>query len=115
MSDDLIMSSEPGAGEPDMDSIRTGVNLYNVRVTGINEWHPVNIFLRDSSSKIFGGALGELWGGWFHLNFLWVTDEFRGRGYGTKLLLGAENEARGHGARNAFLDTFSFQARPFYE
>ena len=39
----------------------------------------------------------------------------RRRGVGTALLRRAEAEAAGRGCLGAMLDTFSFQARPFYE
>jgi GNAT superfamily N-acetyltransferase len=46
---------------------------------------------------------------------MWIKEEVRGRGYGRRLLAMAEDEARQRGAKNAFLDTFSFQAPGFYE
>ena len=44
-----------------------------------------------------------------------VAEPFRRQGYGAKLLRAAEDEARTQGCYNAFLTTFSFQAKPFYE
>jgi N-acetylglutamate synthase-like GNAT family acetyltransferase len=46
---------------------------------------------------------------------MWIKDELRGRGYGHRLLTLAEHEARQRGAKNAYLDTFSFQAPDFYK
>lgn len=39
----------------------------------------------------------------------------RGKDVGSRLMSVAEDEARKRGATIMFLDTFSFQARPFYE
>jgi len=46
---------------------------------------------------------------------MWLQEEFRGLGYGRKLLSLAEDEARKRGAEYAYLDTFSFQAPDFYK
>jgi GNAT superfamily N-acetyltransferase len=46
---------------------------------------------------------------------MWIKEEFRGHGYGQRLLELAEEKARELGARNAYLDTFSFQALDFYK
>ncbi|MGB7097037.1 MAG: GNAT family N-acetyltransferase, partial [Anaerolineales bacterium] len=52
---------------------------------------------------------------WFYLDLMWIKDDLRGRGYGQRLLTLAEDEARQRGAKNAYLDTFSFQAPDFYK
>jgi GNAT superfamily N-acetyltransferase len=64
---------------------------------------------------VLGGLLGLIWGGWLHVAILWVADPVRGRGHGRDLLEAGESYARERGCIGVFLDTFSFQARPFYE
>jgi GNAT superfamily N-acetyltransferase len=44
-----------------------------------------------------------------------VHEPFRRRGYGTTLLASAEQYAIERAFTNAWLSTFSFQARPLYE
>ena len=46
---------------------------------------------------------------------LWVVEELRGRGLGRRLLLAAEAAAVKRGCRGAWLGTFDFQSRGFYE
>ena len=69
-----------------------------MRVTGVDAFHQVAIFVRDASGAIRGGITGGVWGGWLHIVALWVDEPLRGHGLGTRLLLAAEAEARGHGA-----------------
>ena len=55
--------------------------------------------------------------GWEHLyvDILVVPDFLRGLGYGTRLMQEAENEAIRRRCQCVWLDTYSFQARGFYE
>ena len=62
-----------------------------------------------------GGLVGETGRGMFHVDLLWVRPERRGAGLGSSLLGLAEAEARARGCAGVWLDTFDFQARPFYE
>jgi GNAT superfamily N-acetyltransferase len=55
-----------------------------------------------------------MWG-WLMIDGLWVDEELRGRGLGRRLLLAAESIAVERGCRGAWLGTFDFQARDFYE
>ena len=46
---------------------------------------------------------------------MWVAAGLRGGGIGALVLAAAEDEGRARGCTRAHLDTFSYQARPFYE
>jgi len=95
--------------------IGRGVGDYNKRRAGDNKFQRLCFVLRAPDQEIVGGVIGETYWGWFYLDLLWVKYEFRGHGYGHRLLTIAEDEARQRGAKNAYLDTFSFQAPDFYE
>lgn len=73
------------------------------------------VFLRTFEGEIVGGVRAKAGRGWLHIATLWVEESVRGREYGTRLIAAAEAEARRLGCHSAYVDTFSFQARPFYE
>ena len=62
-----------------------------------------------------GGLSGNISYGWLFIDTLWVAEEARSQGQGRGLMLAAEEEAESRGCHRAWLDTFSFQARAFYE
>ncbi|HSO10909.1 MAG TPA: GNAT family N-acetyltransferase [Anaerolineales bacterium] len=95
--------------------IGRGISNYNKQQAGEDHFQRLCFALYVSDREIAGGILGEIYWDWFHLDLLWVKDELRGHGYGHRLLMAAENEARQCGAKNVFLDTFSFQAPDFYK
>ena len=92
-----------------------GISDYNRQQAGEDKFQRLCFALYAPDQEIVGGALGEMYWEWFHLDLLWVKQELRGRGYGHRLLMAAEDEARRRGAKSVFLDTFSFQAPDFYK
>src|SRR5580692_12994418 len=80
-----------------------------------SEWYPVAFFLRAENGEILGGLLGDIWAAWLHVRTLAVAAPARGHGFGRELMKRAELYAVELGCTDAFLETFSFQARPFYE
>ena len=91
-----------------------GLQEYNVQQAGADKFQRLCFALRSPSQEIVGGVLGEIYWNWCHIDLLWVKEELRGHGYGHRLLVAIENEARRRGAQHVFLDTFSFQAPDFY-
>lgn len=95
--------------------IGKGLDAFNVQIAGEYNFQRICFALQTSDDNIVGGILGELFWDWFHIDLLWIPEELRGHGYGHQLLLKIEEEAKKRGAKNIFLDTFSFQAPEFYK
>ncbi len=70
-------------------------------------------------SRDRSGYEGGLWAqsrwGVFYIDMLVVPSALRGRGLGERLMERAEVEARRRRCWLMWLDTYAFQARPFYE
>src|SRR5437879_2164802 len=107
--------SEPQASPSDLHFIQDAVDEYNMVTVNDRNYSPVRIFMRDDAGKIVGGILGDIWGGWLYISYLWVAPELQRQGYGTRLLAAAEEEGRAKGCRYAMLETHSFQAPDFYQ
>ena len=71
--------------------------------------------IRDRNRQVVGGLFAWTYWNWLEVKYLWVKEELRGKGYGSKLVFAAEKEAIQRGCESAFLDTFSFQALNFYK
>ena len=88
---------------------------YNDEQGQVWEREPLNVVARDEAGRVVGGLIGEVNLRWLFVSALWVDDGLRHSGVGARLIAGAEAEARLRGCLGIYLDTFSFQARPFYE
>jgi ribosomal protein S18 acetylase RimI-like enzyme len=106
---------EPELSADVRQRIERGVDFHNLAATRRPDFDFIHCVLRDDDGAVRGGLLGELWGGWLHVSYLWVDTPLRHRAWATELLRAAEHQAVVRGAHDACLETFSFQARPFYE
>ena len=75
----------------------------------------IKIFVRNRSEEVVGGVIGNVFGGWVYISLLWIEESLRNLGLGTELVHMLEAEAIQLGCRYAHLDTYSFEAKPFYE
>jgi GNAT superfamily N-acetyltransferase len=73
------------------------------------------LLVRDDGGAIQGGMWGWSGRSWLYIDLFALPPALRGARLGSRLLAMAEAEARARGCIGLFLDTFSFQARPFYE
>jgi GNAT superfamily N-acetyltransferase len=113
--EELQIAFEPYADQAQKDIVINGVDYHNIAATGQAAYYPVGFYLRDARGEVMGGLLGEIWGGWMYVSYLWVAEPAREAGNATRLLQAAEAYAIERGCRGAFLGSHSFQARPFYE
>lgn len=75
----------------------------------------VTITIRDETGKLHGGVVGRIALDSMYVEVVWNDDTVRGTGLGRQMMQMLEEEARKRGAREAWLYTMSFQAKPFYE
>ncbi len=97
-----------------IQELRQRLAAFNVAHSRIAEESEFAIFLRDDHDHLLGGVVGSIWGCVLEIDFLWVSDELRGQGYGSWLLAAVEAEGARRSCDEAVLDTYSFQAPEFY-
>ena len=96
-------------------SIVAQVVAYNNSHAGPGNGSALFVLLRNEMGEVEGGLLGATSRGWLFVDFLVVSATLRSQGMGSKMMNVAEKEAISRGCTNAWLNTFEFQARGFYE
>jgi len=105
---------EPTPSDGDMRALGEKLNAYNEAKAGPLNHERMFFAVRDDKGELIGGLLGATYWGWLFVSVLFVDASCRGTGVGADLLARAEALALERGATHAYLDTFSFQAEPFY-
>jgi GNAT superfamily N-acetyltransferase len=88
---------------------------YNSSQAGPSRNRPIAVLVKDHTDAVIGGLWGHTGYEWLFTQLLVVPAALRGRGVGTEIMQIAEREALQRGCHGAWLDTFEFQARGFYE
>lgn len=101
--------------DADRDAVMAPLRAYNISKAGDPGLRPVAILLIDENENEVGGLWGKTVYDWLFVELLAVAEEYRGRNFGTALMLEAERIARANGCVGIWLDTYEFQARGFYE
>jgi len=99
----------------DERTVLEGLQRHNDEYVPAHGDAPLAVFARGESGEVLGGLLGKTGRGWLQVSILWVNPAMRGRGLGTRLMAAAEEYAIECGCHSAYLNTFDFQAWPFYE
>lgn len=87
---------------------------FNVAATGIDDGALLVLTVRDESDALVAGLFGWTWGSTGFVDLLFVDEDRRGSGIGSRLLAQAEEEAVRRGCHQMLLATHSFQAPEFY-
>ena len=111
-SRELVVSDAPDRA--DVQFIEDRIDEFNISHTGITDARLLSILIRDDDDRVIAGLHGWTWGRCCEIRTLWVHEQVRGFGVGTRLMLTAEAEAERRGATQIVLSTHSFQAPDFY-
>ncbi|MFI9647649.1 GNAT family N-acetyltransferase [Streptomyces sp. NPDC052040] len=94
-----------------------GLDEFNFRATGTSEADQGTLSVKavDDSGELIGGLTAWTWGGLLGIEMLWIREGSRSDGWGSRLLLAAEEEALRRGCDRACVSSFTFQAPAFYQ
>jgi GNAT superfamily N-acetyltransferase len=106
---------EDAPGNEDVQALAQGLTAHALPHTKMPGFQPIGVFMRDENGALLGGAWGYVNWNWLFVGLVWLSDDLRGGGYGRQMITTLEDAARERGCQYAHLDTFSYQARPFYE
>ena len=107
------MNNNPSKKE--IDLVREALADFNNQKVGADGHTPLNFVEYDESGNVIGGLIGGTYWGWMYVDVLWVREDHRRRGIGSRLLSAAEREAILRGCHHVHLDTMSWQAPEFYQ
>ncbi len=91
------------------------IRVYNRSKREEAESEPLNLYVEDEKGNLLAGLIAETFGNWLEIEYLFVKEELRGQGIGSKLLQQAESEAKNRNCCFAFVNTYQFQAPDFYQ
>lgn len=111
----LQIINDPNPETKDVQKLEDGLNDHNFSTGVARDEKKLALFVKNSSENIVGGLYGNTFWDWLFVKYLWVHESLRNQGYGSKLLKEAEEEAVRRNCFKVHLDTFSFQALPFYQ
>lgn len=94
--------------------IRERLNEFNFKLVPQDLHEPLNLLVREDD-EISAGLLGGTYWGWLYVSILWVREDLRYQGLGSRLLQKAEQLAIQRGCKHAHLETHDFQALAFYQ
>jgi GNAT superfamily N-acetyltransferase len=113
MSDVSIVTESPPSKEA-LAVLDNGLDVYNAKFAP-DHFEEFVTALKTPEGEVKGGIYAISWAGMLFIKWFWIDEAHRGKGRGRALMAAAEDEGRKRGCTAVWLDTFEFQARPFYE
>lgn len=94
--------------------IYAGFGKHAKAMTGHDEKFDPVAFVANDKGYFAGAIVVELFWGALHVKYIYVDDEYRGKGVGSKLMDCALKYGQSNRCPFAFVETMSFQALDFY-
>ncbi|HBC7428902.1 TPA: GNAT family N-acetyltransferase [Providencia rettgeri] len=99
----------------DKEELLAGLRSFNTKFLNADRFSSLGIYFKNDDGVMLGGLLASIKANWLCIDYLWVSESARNDGLGRELMYTAEREAKKLGCMHSLVDTFSFQALPFYE
>lgn len=109
----LVIPDEPN--DADRAVILAGLVAFNRAHVEPGSTGALAVLLKQGDDTTVGGLWGSTLFGWLRIDLLFVPESSRGASLGSAIMQRAEALAIARGCIGASLDTYSFQARGFYE
>ncbi|MEV8550484.1 GNAT family N-acetyltransferase [Streptomyces glaucescens] len=90
------------------------LTAFNGTACGAGTPEEFSIRVEDATGEPAGGLTGYVWGGLCAVHLLWVREDLRGAGWGSRLMRAAEEEGVRRGCTDMTVSTYTFQAPGFY-
>src|SRR5476649_1303911 len=114
MTPDIVLTDQPSLA--DRETVLVGLVRFNEAQIGPSTHRPLAVLLKDpTTGATTGGLVGATSNGWLFIEWVIVPEPIRGSGLGATPVTAAEAEALQRACHGAWLDTYDFQARGFYE
>jgi GNAT superfamily N-acetyltransferase len=109
----IVLSQKPS--REDRAAILQPLTQFNRAQGGPANWKRMAVLIKDAEGQTTGGLIGHTGYGWLFIELMFVPEALRKTGVGREVIGAALDHARAQGCVGAWVDTFSFQARGFYE
>ncbi|CAL9320374.1 GNAT family N-acetyltransferase [Streptomyces sp. SudanB52_2052] len=90
------------------------LTAFNTAATDGAPTESLSVRATDTTGDLVGGLTAWTWGSLCSVDMLWVREDQRHAGWGSRLMRAAETEAARRGCTDMIVSTYSFQAPGFY-
>jgi GNAT superfamily N-acetyltransferase len=105
-----------GGADPDLEAqLSRELDIFNLTRTGSEAPRELTLKVTDEQGGLVAGLSGWTWGTCAAIAMVWVREDRRGEGWGTRLMAAVEEEARERGCQRVAVSSFTFQAPAFYQ
>ncbi|WP_204018663.1 GNAT family N-acetyltransferase [Sphaerimonospora thailandensis] len=105
-----------GDRDPELsEKLDEALTAFNEAATGTAHGDSFSVKVTDEDGELVGGLTAWTWGGLCGISLLWIREDSRGHGWGSKILQAAEAEAVRRGCDRIAVSSFTFQAPGFYQ
>lgn len=114
ITENITLTYEANPDPDDIQRLEDGITIFATQKTNHQPIDFFAFFLRNEHNKLRGGCNGNTLYGSLYIDQLWVQASLRKKGYGTKLMLAAEQWGKEKDCIFSTVNTMDWEALNFY-